>query len=137
VTRVMWNLVSVRLETMLVSVQDRCMVCAKRTKAQKSFWTHPMELLGDKAQLEAHFGLFVDSANLDARLVHVLRQMNYRLKNYCGRTGWNSYVMWVMWNLILVCLEIVLVLVQNRCTVCANRTRGSKIILDAPDGTPS
>ena len=28
---VMWNLVSVRLETVLVSVQDRCMVCAKCT----------------------------------------------------------------------------------------------------------
>ena len=28
---VMWNLVSERLETMLVSVQDRCMVYAKRT----------------------------------------------------------------------------------------------------------
>ena len=28
---VMWNLVSVRLETVLGSVQDRCMVCAKRT----------------------------------------------------------------------------------------------------------
>jgi hypothetical protein len=27
---VMWNLVSVRLETVLVSVQDRCTVCAKR-----------------------------------------------------------------------------------------------------------
>jgi hypothetical protein len=29
----MSNLVSVRLETMLVSVQDRCTVCAKRTIA--------------------------------------------------------------------------------------------------------
>ena len=28
---VIWNLVSVRLEMALVSVQDRCMVCAKRT----------------------------------------------------------------------------------------------------------
>jgi hypothetical protein len=28
---------------------------------------HPMVLLGHKAQLEAHFGLFGDSANLDAR----------------------------------------------------------------------
>jgi hypothetical protein len=28
---------------------------------------HLMVLLGDKAQLEAHFGLFGDSANLDAR----------------------------------------------------------------------
>jgi hypothetical protein len=28
---VMWNLVSVYLETILVSVQDGCTVCAKRT----------------------------------------------------------------------------------------------------------
>jgi hypothetical protein len=41
----------------------------------------------------------------------------------------------VMWNLILVCLEIVLMLVQDRCMVCAKRTIGSKLILDAPDGT--
>jgi hypothetical protein len=27
----MWNLVSVHAETVLVSVQDRCMVCAKHT----------------------------------------------------------------------------------------------------------
>jgi hypothetical protein len=31
VTWAMWHLVSVRLETLLVSVQDRCMVWAKRT----------------------------------------------------------------------------------------------------------
>ena len=35
----------------------------------------------------------------------------------------------------LVRLEMVLVLVQDRCTVCAKRTIGSDIILDAPDGT--
>jgi len=33
-------------------------------------------------------------------------------------------------------LEMVLALVQDRCTVCAKRTRGSDIVLDAPDGTP-
>jgi hypothetical protein len=44
--------------------------------------------------------------------------------------------MWVMWNLILVCLEIVSVLVQDRCTVYAKHTNGSEIILDAPGGTP-
>ena len=33
-------------------------------------------------------------------------------------------------------LEIVLVLVQDRSTVCAKRIIGSDIILDAPDGTP-
>jgi hypothetical protein len=32
-----------------------------------SFWTHPIELLGDEAQVEARFVLFADSANLDAR----------------------------------------------------------------------
>ena len=36
----------------------------------------------------------------------------------------------------LVCLEMVLVLVQDWCTVCAKRTIGSDIVLDAPDGTP-
>jgi hypothetical protein len=35
VTWAMWHLVSVGLETMLVSVQDRCMVCAKRTIGSK------------------------------------------------------------------------------------------------------
>jgi hypothetical protein len=35
--------------------------------AQKLFWTHPMELLGDEAQVDARFILFQDSANLDAR----------------------------------------------------------------------
>jgi hypothetical protein len=41
-----------------------------------------------------------------------------------------------MWKLILVHLEIVLVLVQDRCTVCAKRTIGSEIILDTPSDTP-
>jgi hypothetical protein len=31
VTWVMWNVVSVRLETVLVSVQDRCAVCTEHT----------------------------------------------------------------------------------------------------------
>jgi hypothetical protein len=43
--------------------------------------------------------------------------------------------MWVMWNLILVHVEIVLVSVQDRCTVCAKQTVGSEIILDAPNST--
>jgi hypothetical protein len=32
-------------------------------------------------------------------------------------------------------LEIVLISVQDRYTVCAKRTIGSEIILDAPNGT--
>jgi hypothetical protein len=42
-----------------------------------------------------------------------------------------------MWNLILVHLEIVLVLVQDRCSVCAKHTVGSEIVLDAPDSSTS
>ena len=33
-------------------------------------------------------------------------------------------------------MELVLVLVQDRCTVCAKRTIGSDIVYDAPDGNP-
>jgi hypothetical protein len=40
------------------------------------------------------------------------------------------------WKLISVRLETVLVSVQNMCMLCANRTTGSEIVLDAPDGTP-
>jgi hypothetical protein len=34
---------------------------------KKSFLTHPMVLQVDEAQVEAHFGPFGDSVNLDAR----------------------------------------------------------------------
>jgi hypothetical protein len=44
--------------------------------------------------------------------------------------------MWVMWNVVLVRLETVLVLVQDRCTVCTEHTVGIEIVLDALDGTP-
>ena len=33
-------------------------------------------------------------------------------------------------------LEMVLVLAQDRCTVCAQRNIGSDIVLVTPDGTP-
>ena len=49
-----------------------------------------MVLLGDEAQLEARFGSFGDSANLEARWVHGLRQTYHRLQNHFGRTRWNS-----------------------------------------------
>jgi hypothetical protein len=40
------------------------------------------------------------------------------------------------WNLMSVHLDTVLVSVQDRRLVCAKRTIGSKIIFDAPNGTP-
>ena len=66
-TWVMWNLTSFHLEIVLVSVQDRCMVCARCTIGSEIFWTHSMVPLGDEAQVEARFGPFGDSANLDGR----------------------------------------------------------------------
>ena len=37
------------------------------------------------------------------------------------------------WKLVLVRLEIVLILTQDRCTVCAESTIGYEIILAHPD----
>ena len=65
--------------------------------------------LGDEGQVQARFGLLRDSASLDARYVHGLRRTYRRLKSHFGRNRWNSYVTWVMWNLISVRLETVLV----------------------------
>ena len=42
---VMWNLTSLLLETMLVSVQDRCTVCAKRAIGSEIILDAPMVLL--------------------------------------------------------------------------------------------
>ena len=63
----MWDLTSFHLETVLVSVQDRCMVCARHTIGSEIILDHLMVPLGDEAQVEARFGPFKHSANLDAR----------------------------------------------------------------------
>ena len=56
-----------RLEIVLVSVQDRCMVCAKPTIGLDIIFNALMVLLGDEAQVEARFSPCGESANLDAR----------------------------------------------------------------------
>jgi hypothetical protein len=86
----MWNLISVRLEIVLVSVQDKFTICTKRTIALKLFWMHPMELLGDIGHVESRFGLFGDSVSVVARQVQSLHQMYHRLTNCFGRTRWYS-----------------------------------------------
>ena len=40
--------------------------------------------------------------------------------------------MWVLWNPASDCLEIVLVSVQDRCTVYTKRTIGLDIVFNAP-----
>ena len=67
-TWVMWNLLLVGLVTVLVSVQDRCTVCAKCTIGSEIVLDAPDGTpLGGKAQVEACFSPFGGSANLDAR----------------------------------------------------------------------
>ena len=80
-----------------------------------------MVLLGDQAEVEAHFDPFGDCA---------------RLGNHFGRAQWNSYVTCVMSNLVSIHLESVLASMQDRCIVCAKHTMAQKIILYAIDGTP-
>ena len=53
-TRVMSNHVSVCLEMVLVSVQDRCMVCTKRTIGPEIILDALMVLIVDEAQVETH-----------------------------------------------------------------------------------
>jgi len=48
-----------------------------------------MVLLGEGPQMEAQFGLFGDSANLDARWVHGLHGTYHMLRNQFGLTRWN------------------------------------------------
>ena len=105
-------------------------------EAQKSFWMHSMVPLVDEAQMESRFGPLEDRANLDARLEHGLLRTYHWFRNCIGRTRWNALVTWVIWTLASFHLETLLVSMLDRCTVCVERTIGSEIILDAPDGTP-
>ena len=54
-TRVVSNHVSVRLEMVLVSVQDRCMVCTKRTIDSEIILDAPNGLLGNVGHVESLF----------------------------------------------------------------------------------
>ena len=47
------NLISVRLEIVLLLTQDRCTVCAERTIGLEIDCTHPMELLADVGHVES------------------------------------------------------------------------------------
>jgi hypothetical protein len=65
-----------------------------------------------------------------------LRQMYHSLRNCIGCIVWYPWVTRLKWKLVSVRLETVLVLVQDRCMVCAKCTIASEIVLDVVDGTP-
>jgi len=62
--------------------------------------------------------------------------MHQSLRNHVGSTCWYSYVKRLKWRLGSVCLEILLILMQDRCTICMEHTICSEINLDVTDGTP-
>ena len=57
---------------------------------QKSFWTQRMVPHGDVAQVEARFGPFGDSANLDARWLHGFASIMPKAQKSFRRSQWNS-----------------------------------------------
>jgi hypothetical protein len=57
------KLVSVRLDIVLVLMQDRCTVCTEHTIGLEIILDAPDILLGDMGQAEAHFDPFKDSFN--------------------------------------------------------------------------
>ena len=95
-----------------------------------------MELLGDVGHVESRFSPSGDRVCMGARKVHGLHQTYHRLRNRFGHTQWYFKVMRLKWKLDVVCLEIVLILAPDWCTVCAERAIGLEVILDAPVGTP-
>ena len=96
---------------------------------------HPMELLDDVYHMESLFGLVRNSVTFGARYVHGLRLMHHSLRNHFGSTCW-YFGEEARWKLGLICLQIVLILMQDRCTVCMERTICLEINLDTPDRTP-
>jgi hypothetical protein len=67
VTRLNWKLVLVRLDTVLILIQDRCTVCTERTVSSEIILDALTDLLGDVGHVESRFGPFVDSVSLGVR----------------------------------------------------------------------
>jgi hypothetical protein len=112
------------------------MVCAEQNIGSDVVLDAPDGTPSCVGYVESDFSPFGDSVSVGAGYVHGLCQAYQRLRNHFRRTRWNSSVTCVMWNLVLNRLEIALTSLQDRCSVCAKRTIGSEIILDAPDGAP-
>jgi hypothetical protein len=95
-----------------------------------------MKLLDDVCHMKPHFGLFGDSVSFGARYMHGFCQMDHRLRNNFRSTRWYSKVKRLKWKLGLVYSEILLILMQDRCTICVEHTICLKLNLDSPNETP-
>ena len=85
--------------------------------------------------MESHIGLFRNNVSFGARYVHGLHLMHHSLRNHFGSTYW-KFGEEAQRKLGLICLEVVLILMQDRCMICKEHTICLEINLDAPDGTP-
>ena len=94
-----------------------------------------MELLDDIFHMESPFGSFRDSVSFSARYGHGLRLMHHSLRNHFGSTCW-YFGEEAQWKLGLICLEIVQILMQDRCMICMEHNRCLETNLDAFVGTP-
>jgi hypothetical protein len=94
-----------------------------------------MELLGNVGNVESHFGPFGASVSVCGKIGARFPPKYHRLRNHFGYSRWYSKVTRLLWKLVSVHLEIVLILTQGRCTICAEHTIDSEIVLDALDGT--
>jgi len=64
---VTWKLVSVRFEIVLISMQDRCTICADGAIVSEVMLGAPDGIHGYTGQVEARFSPFGDCVDLDAR----------------------------------------------------------------------
>ena len=62
-----------------------------------------------------------------------LLQMSSSMEIALGTPEWYTKVMYVKWKLVSVCFEIVLVMAQDRCIVCAECTSTMEIPLGTPE----
>ena len=134
-TCVIWNLTSVHLEIVLVSVQDRCTVCMKRTICLKINLDTPDRTPRWCVSSDISLWSIWRNVSFGARLVHGLCLIYHTLRNHFGRNRWYSPLKRLKWKLGLVYLEIVLILMQDSCIVCMERNLCSEINLDASDRT--
>ena len=86
--------------------------------------------------VESCFGPFGNSVSVGARYMRGLCQTYHWLRDRFGRTRWYSLVRRIRWKLVLVRLEVVRILTQDRCMVCAEHTIGLENVLDARVETP-
>jgi hypothetical protein len=73
VTWVKCKLVSVHMEITLISVLDRCTVCAEHTTGMEIVLVTLTVHLVDVGQVDARFGQFRDGVNINIIMVHGLR----------------------------------------------------------------